>query len=167
MKITPLDILRKEFPLKAGGLDGEAVGSFLADVREEMEELLRENARLREEVARKEEELKSYREMEDDLRKTVINTHQMTEEYKNSAVKESESILREAESSRDRILNEAKEKAIVIHEDIADLKGIKRHLQQEVRLIAEGHLKMLKSHDQTEGVTDEYRMPAVSKKRCC
>jgi cell division initiation protein len=154
MKITPLDILRKEFPVKARGLDGEAVGSFLSLVREEMEELLRENARLREEGARREEELKSYREMEDDLRKTVISTHQMAEEHKNSTVKESESLMREAESRRDRILKEAREKAILIHEDIADLRGIKRHLQQEMRLIAEGHLKMLKSYDQVEFITD-------------
>lgn len=154
MKITPLDILRKEFPPKAGGLDGEAVRSFLADVRKEMEELLRENALLREESARREEELKSFRAMEEDLRKTVINTHQMTEEYKNAAVKESESMLKEAESRRDRILDEARKKAIVIHEDIADLKGIKRHLQQEVRLIAEGHLEMLKSYDTIESVKD-------------
>ena len=39
MKITPLDIRRKEFPTKLRGLDGKEVHSFLELVREQMEEL--------------------------------------------------------------------------------------------------------------------------------
>ncbi|MEF9437346.1 MAG: DivIVA domain-containing protein [Candidatus Mariimomonas ferrooxydans] len=50
MRITPLDIQQKQFPTKFRGFDEEEVDSFLELVREEMEELLRENASLREEA---------------------------------------------------------------------------------------------------------------------
>lgn len=48
MRITPLDIQQKQFPMKLRGFDVEEVYAFLEVIREEMEDLLRENANLRE-----------------------------------------------------------------------------------------------------------------------
>ena len=47
MRITPLDIQQKQFTSKFRGFDMEEVDSFLELLREEMEELLRDNANLR------------------------------------------------------------------------------------------------------------------------
>ena len=43
MRITPLDIQQKQFKVKLRGFDMEEVYSFLELVREELEELLKEN----------------------------------------------------------------------------------------------------------------------------
>jgi cell division initiation protein len=137
MRITPLDIQQKQFPTKFRGFDEEEVDSFLELVREEMEELLRENASLREEVKRLEKQLKDYKNIETTLRDTLIATQQMVEEYKISAKKEAELIKKEAELSAEEILKVAQEKVIKIHEDIADLKGVRRHFKEEVRRLAE------------------------------
>ena len=51
MRITPLDIQQKQFATRLRGFDMEEVDSFLELIREEMEELLRENANLREEAS--------------------------------------------------------------------------------------------------------------------
>jgi len=48
MRITPLDIQQKQFKMKLRGFDVEEVYGFLEIVREEMEDLLRENANLKE-----------------------------------------------------------------------------------------------------------------------
>ena len=61
MKITPLDIQQKQFPVKFRGFGIEEVDSFLELVREEFEELLRENSKLREEFRRMENQLKEYK----------------------------------------------------------------------------------------------------------
>jgi len=46
MRITPLDIQQKQFPMKFRGFDVEEVYAFLEVIREEMGDLLRENASL-------------------------------------------------------------------------------------------------------------------------
>ena len=65
MRITPLDIQQKQFSSRLKGFDMEEVDSFLELIREEMEELLRENANLREETKRFEKQLKEIEKFSD------------------------------------------------------------------------------------------------------
>ncbi len=143
MRITPLDIQQKQFPMKIRGFDVEEVYAFLEIIREEMEDLLRENASLKENVQRLESQLKEHRDMETTLRETLMTAQQMVDDYKTNARKEAELVIREAELKSDTILKEAQEKVIKIHEDIVDLKGIRRHFKEEIKRLVESHLKML------------------------
>jgi cell division initiation protein len=143
MRITPLDIQQKQFPMKFRGFDVEEVYAFLEVIREEMEDLLRENASLKESLQRIENQIKEYRDMETTLRETLLTAQQMVEDYKTNARKEAELIAKEAELKADTILKEAQEKVIKIHEDIVDLKGIRRHFKEELKRMVESHLKML------------------------
>jgi cell division initiation protein len=143
MRITPLDIQQKQFPMKLRGFDVEEVYAFLEIVREEMEDLLRDNASLKENVQRLESQIKGYRDMETTLRETLMTAQQMVEDYKTNARKEAELLLKEAELKSDSIMKEAQEKVIKIHEDIVDLKGIRRHFKEEIKRLVESHLKML------------------------
>jgi cell division initiation protein len=67
----------------------------------------------------------------------------MVEDYKTNARKEAELVVKEAELKADAVLKEAQEKVIKIHEDIVDLKGIRRHFKEEIKRLVESHLKML------------------------
>lgn len=151
MRITPLDIQQKQFPIKFRGFDVEEVYAFLEVVREEMEELLRENAALKENIARTDGQMKDYRDMENTLRETLMTAQQMVEEYKSNARKEAELITREAELKAEAIVKESQEKVIKIHEDIVDLKGIRRHFKEEVRRLIESHLRMVDFDVEREG----------------
>jgi cell division initiation protein len=78
----------------------------------------------------------------------------MVEDYKVNARKEAELVLKEAELKADSLLKESQEKVIKIHEDIVDLKGIRRHFKEEIRRLVEGHLKMIefdKEREEEEG----------------
>jgi len=143
MRITPLDIQQKQFPYKFRGFDDEEVYAFLELIREEMEDLLRENASLKESAIRLENQIKEHRDMETTLRETLVTAQQMVEEYKSNARKEAELLVKEAELRSDAIVKEAQEKVIKIHEDIVDLKGIRRHFKEELKRLIEGHLKMI------------------------
>jgi len=132
MRITPLDIQQKQFPMKFRGFDVDEVYSFLELIREEMEELLRENASLKESLSRADSQL------------------QMVDEYKANARKEADLIIREAESKADDILKAAQEKAVKIHEDIVELKGIRRHFKEEVKRLIESHMKMIEFDKERE-----------------
>ncbi len=151
MRITPLDIQQKQFPMKFRGFDVEEVYAFLEVVREEMEDLMRENASLKEQVHRGETQIKEYRDMETTLRETLMTAQQMVEEYKTNSRKEAELLIREAEIKADGVMKEAQEKVVKIHEDIVDLKGIRRHFKEELKRLIESHMRMLEFDREREG----------------
>ncbi len=155
MRITPLDIQQKQFSTKLRGFDAEEVDSFLELIREEMEELLRENANLREEARRFEKQLKEYKNIETTLRDTLITTQKMVEEYRNNAQKEAELIRRESEVKAEEMLKNVQEKVVKIHEDITDLKGVRRHFKEELKRLIESHLNMLEFDNEREEETPD------------
>lgn len=153
MRITPLDIQQKQFSTRFRGFDMEEVDSFLELVREEMEELLRDNANLREEARRYEKQLKEYKNIETTLKDTLISTQQMVEEYRNTAKKEADLIIKEAELKAEELLGEAQQKVVKIHEDITDLKGVRRHFKEELKRLVESHLRMMEFDKEREAET--------------
>src|SRR3990172_4618662 len=138
MRITPLDIQQKQFPVKFRGFDEEEVDSFLELIREEMEK-----------------QLKEYKNIESTLKDTLIATQQMVEDYKNTAKKDAELIIKEAELKAEEIIKNAQEKVIKIHEDITDLKGVRRHFKEEVRRLIESHIRMLDFDKEREEETPD------------
>jgi cell division initiation protein len=151
MRITPLDIQQKQFPMKFRGFDVEEVYAFLEVIREEMEELLRENASLKESVQRSENSIREYKDMETTLRETLMTAQQMVEDYKTNARKEAELLIKEADLKADSMIREAQEKVIKIHEDIVDLKGIRRHFKEEMKRLIESHTRMMELDSFREG----------------
>ena len=150
MRITPLDIQQKQFSTRFRGFDMEEVDSFLELIREEMEELLRENANLREESRRFEKQLKEYKNIETTLKDTLIGTQQMVEEYRSTAKKEADLIAKEAELKAEEMIKDAQEKIVKIHEDITDLKGVRRHFKEELKRLVESHLRMMEFDKERE-----------------
>lgn len=64
LKISPPDIGHKRFPKKFRGLEEGEVYAFLAVVSESMEELLRENIRMKEIITEFESKTKEYKSLE-------------------------------------------------------------------------------------------------------
>ncbi|MBI5074719.1 MAG: DivIVA domain-containing protein [Nitrospirae bacterium] len=158
MRISPLEIQQKQFKMKFRGFDVEEVFGFLEIVREEMEDLLRENSNLKENIQRAESQIREYRDMEITLKETLMTAQQMVEDYKTNARKEAELLVKEAEAKADIMIKEAHEKVIKIHEDITDMKGIRRHFREELKRLVEGHLRMLETDERWE-TSDREVMP--------
>ncbi len=89
MRITPLDIQQKQFKVRLRGFDMEEVYSFLELIREELEELLKENSMLKEKVAILENQLEEYRKIEQSIRDTLMTAQKLVEDYKTNAKKRS------------------------------------------------------------------------------
>ncbi|MCS7215118.1 MAG: DivIVA domain-containing protein [Thermodesulfovibrio sp.] len=155
MRITPIDIQQKQFKVKLRGFDMEEVYSFLELVREELEELLKENSMLKEKVTLLENQLEEYKKIEQSIRDTLMTAQRLVEDYQTNARKEAELIIKEAELKAENIIKEAQEKVVKIHEDIVDLKGIRRHFKEEIRRLIEGHLRMLEFDKEREGEEGE------------
>jgi cell division initiation protein len=143
MRITPLDIQQKQFPVKFRGFDIEEVYAFLEVVREEMEDLLRENASLKEQQYSLESHMKEYKDIETTLKDTLVTAQKMVEQHKANAQKEAELLVKEATLKCDEMMRDAQERVVKVHEDIVDLKGIRRHFKEEIKRLIESHMTML------------------------
>lgn len=155
MRITPLDIQQKQFKVRFRGFDMEEVYSFLEVIREELEEILKENSMLKEKVSILESQLEDYRKIEQSIRDTLMTAQKLVEEYQVNARKEADLIVKEAEIKAENIIKEAQEKVVKIHEDIVDLKGIRRHFKEEIKRLIESHLRMLEFDKEREGEESE------------
>ncbi len=144
MRITPYDIQNKQFPIKFRGFEMQEVSDFLEMLREEIEEVLRENALLKEQLSKDEAQLQEYRKMENTLRETLVSSQEIINTFKENAKKEVELTLQDAEMNAAKIIRSAQDKAIKIHEDIADLKGVRRHVREELIRLLENHMRMVK-----------------------
>jgi DivIVA domain-containing protein len=78
VKITPLDVDQQQFQRVFRGCDPDEVHRFLDLVSREMEELLRENNGLKEEIRRKEAQISEFREHESQLREALVSAGRMT-----------------------------------------------------------------------------------------
>ncbi|MDA8171503.1 MAG: DivIVA domain-containing protein [Nitrospiraceae bacterium] len=157
MRITPLDIQQKQFPVKFRGFEMDEVYAFLELVREEMEELMRENSSLKETVSRLDNQLKDYKNMETSLKDTLMTAQQMVDDYKANARKEAELVLRESEIKAEEMLRDAQERVVKIHEDIVDLKGIRRHFKEELKRLIQNHLQLIEFDREREGEDEAAR----------
>jgi DivIVA domain-containing protein len=108
--LTPLDVRKKKGDLRRGlrGYETGPVDDFLDLVAERMEELVRENAQLRERAAQMTEAVGAYREREKALNEALVSAQQLREEARAQAAREAELVLREARAEAERIVEGAR-----------------------------------------------------------
>jgi cell division initiation protein len=151
LNLSPLDIKQKQFKLKFRGFDMAEVDSFLEEVTDEFEAVIRENEALKEDKAALEAQVLHYRDSEKDLRDTLMSAQKISEEMKLSAEKEARLRLKEAEMDAEKMLREAQHKLGKMQEEISELQRIKERFTLKVKGVIEDHLKMLSYEDQQEG----------------
>jgi cell division initiation protein len=143
MRVTPLEIRQQQFPLRFRGLDPGEVDKFLELVASDMEELVRENARLREGLTRKDQELQRVQKGEDELKKALVTIQQIREEWVGHAEKQAEQILRDSELKAGQLQVEAERQVESLYHDLHELKRQKQQLTTQMRHLLEEHLRLL------------------------
>ena len=161
MKVTPLEIRQQQFPLRFRGLDPAEVDKFLELVASDMEDLVRENARLRDGLAQKEQELQRVQHGEDELKKALMAIQQIREDWIGRAEKQAEQILMESELKAKQLQSEAEHRLESLQQDLQELKRQKHQLISEIRLILEEHLRVLETMGEENGNADALQRPLL------
>ena len=143
MKVTPLDIQQKRFHIAFRGFERTEVEAFLDVVREEMEGLVREVTELREFHETYNERMREYREREETLKNTMITTHKLAEDIKESSKKEAQLIVKDAEIKYQQILERAREEKLRLESEIIELRRQKHHFLQDMRKMIQMHQEMV------------------------
>lgn len=111
--LTPLDVRKKkgDFRRAMRGYEPALVDQFLDLVAERLEELVRENASLRERSAQLTESVAAFREREKAMNDALVSAQQLREEVRAQASKEADQLTREARAEAERIIADARREA--------------------------------------------------------
>lgn len=161
MNLTPLDITQKQFRRVLRGLDAEEVEAFLSMVAVEFEALVKENMALREDNARKADEIGEHRSRERALQETLVTAQKASEEIRESARKEAEITISDAELQAEKIVQGAHQRFLRIVDDINELKRQRVQFEAGIRTLVESHVKLLEAfHEPTREETVRELTPA-------
>jgi cell division initiation protein len=143
VKVTPLDIRRKEFKRSVRGYSDEEVDLFLDEVADEFERLFQENVALQDKIKRLEEQVGGDTKLRDALEKTLVSAQLHADETRANARKESELILRDAELKARGIVADSYTETQRVQQALIQLKRLEEDFRFKFRSLLEGHLKLL------------------------
>lgn len=122
MKITPMDINNKEFKRIIRGYNPEEVDEFLDKVVEDYESLFKENAALKEKIAAMNERIEYYTKIESTIQNTLVLAQNAAEQAKDSAKKEAEFVIRNANDTAQKILDKAHNDVMQVTQEYDKMK---------------------------------------------
>ena len=138
MRMTPMEIRQQQFDTQLfRGCDVQQVDAYLNQVANDYEELMRENSLLKEQLALIEERLRGVEEREKLLKETLVSAQRMTEEMKETAKREAQLILREAELQSEKMLEAARAEEAKIKEEVLTLKRARRQVLEGIHSTVE------------------------------
>jgi cell division initiation protein len=135
MKISPMDIQRQIFGRKLRGYDQDEVRTYLNLVSEEVAALQRERDSLDQEVQTLRLIVDEHRQREGILKNTLLTAQRLSEELKDNARKQGESVVKEAEMQADRLVELAQNRAHEVERVILDLRAQRTGLRTDLRAL--------------------------------
>lgn len=136
LKITPLELSRKEFSVSFRGYNRQEVDEFLSTLSSDYESLFRENSSLKEELASLAQKLEEFRAMEENLRNSLLLAQKVADEVRSNALKEAELIKSQAQMEAEKNLQEATRK-------IEELRILYERLKAEIKALLNTFLDIL------------------------
>jgi DivIVA domain-containing protein len=153
MRVTPLDIIQKQFgPARRGGYDSDEVRAFLDEVRDALEESLKDNQRLREQLQRRESEIVELRSGEGDIKDTLLLARRLSEDMERSARREVDVILGEARLEAEKVLQTAAEERRALQAELVRLRSTRIKMVADLRGLIDGYGRMVDAID-AEGLS--------------
>jgi len=156
VKLTPADIQRQSFSTRFRGFDPDEVRAFLAAVAEEMASLQREKVEVDQQLRHLELIVHEYRERESILKNTLLTAQKASEDIRDAARKEAETVVKLAELQGDRLLELAQSRAHELERGILDLRGHRTALRTDIRALVTRLTHLLDLQEEAE-VEDNLR----------
>ena len=144
MRMTATDIRQQQFAVRLfRGFDPQEVDAFLEEMADDVDELIRENALLKEQLAIVEEKSRGVEGREKTLQETLITTQKIAEEFKENARREAELVLREAHLRAEKSMQDAREEHAKLAAEVSGLRRLRRQLGEEIMSTISAHKRLV------------------------
>jgi cell division initiation protein len=155
MNITPIDIQQKRFHVTFRGFEQKEVETFLDQVREEMEALMRELTELREFRQVYEDRMAEVRQKEETVKNTMVMTQKLMEDQKDNARREAALVIRDAEMRSQQIVTSAHEQKVKLDAETQNLRRMRHHFLEDLKKVIQMHLEMVNYEEGGNAPTEE------------
>lgn len=144
MKLTPLDIARRDFGLALRGYHRGEVDEFLVNVQEEFERIYKENNSLKEEVVTFSQQVEQYHAMEDLLKNSILLAQKVAEDVRANAQKEAELVLGQTRLDRQKNMEEA-------NRELEQIRSLSLRIRIEMQSFLQLYQDLLTKSDKAGG----------------
>jgi len=155
MNITPIDIQQKRFHVTFRGYERTEVETFLDQVREEMEALMREVAELREFRLVYDDRLAEVQQKEELIKNTMVMTQKLMEDQKDNARREAALVIKDAEVRTQQIIGSVQEQKLKLEAEVQNLKRMRHHFLEDVKKVVHMHLEMVNFEENGNAAKEE------------
>ena len=133
MRMTAMDIRQQQFAVRMfRGFDPQEVDAFLEEMADEVDELSRENAHLKEQLNAFEEKSRGVEGREKTLQDALVTTQRIAEDFKENARREAELVLRDAQLRSQKLLQDAREELAKLTAEVGGLRRLRRQFGEEI-----------------------------------
>ena len=157
--ITPAEIQEKDFPKGVRGYKEDEVDKFLDLITLDMEKLIKENLRLKGELAAMELDLSKNKGTESSVLETLESARALLNDISVSAEKRAEILLKNAELDADLIVREARESVVRIENEHKTLEKSYNNFRDRYQNLLESELRRFESL--TSGLFPEYAVEEI------
>lgn len=148
MKLTPLDIRKQEFKKTMRGYDPVEVDTFLEMVAVDFEEVIRQNKDARDRVLELETQLRDYRQIEKTLQQTLLQAQEVSGKTFETARREGEMVVREAESRSAALIDNAHREVVRLTNEAEQARMRRDALVGRLRALLTSELQLLSGLEQ-------------------
>jgi len=135
MKLSPSDVQRQAFGVRFRGFDPDEVRAFLAAVAEEMAQLQRAKDEIEQQLRHLEQIVGEHREREAILKSTLLTAQKAADDIRESARREADTVVKQAELQGDRLLELAQARAHEVERGILELRAHRTGLRTDIRAL--------------------------------
>ncbi len=152
MKVSPISIKKQEFNRTLRGYDVEEVQAFLDKFADEFESVQKENESLKKELEDANVRLSEFKRIEKSLQETLLKAQESSSKAVESAKKQTNLMIKEAEIKSSQILEKARESANEVRNAVISLREEKDLLIAKLKSIinSQAHLLEIKVEEAGE-----------------
>jgi cell division initiation protein len=147
MSLSPAEIQHQTLRGRRGSYRREDVDELLERVVSSYEDVWLERDQLVEHAKELAEELRTYKEMEQVFRDSLIAGHRTADELRAEAAREAEEIVADAKRKAEALLEEARGERDSLEHEIGRLRSLSKETQERCRSLLVDVLAVLESKD--------------------
>jgi cell division initiation protein len=143
LKISPADIIQKEFSIRFRGYDTSQVDDFLEEAAKAYSRILEEHARLSEETRVLQQEVAAVRDREKDLYDALAAAQKPSSDMQDNARKEASLIVAGAQLDADKVIADVRQQCAALQQEINGMMQKRAQFETSLRTLLESYLGML------------------------
>lgn len=143
MRITPLSIKKQEFNKSFRGFDKDEVEDFLERLSKDVEEIQNENDSLKKQIEEANSQLSEFKRIEKNLQETLLKAQENSAKSFESAKKQSNLLIKEAEIKAEQIIEKSREEADEIRSSIIKLREERDLIIARLKAIIDTQARLL------------------------